>query len=188
VAVSEANDKDYTNGVSHEEFHETAMKRLYSFATDYSNAVEAEIVSAYTLSYSELVDLLNGDWEKIILSGSAYSVNDKIEWVQNLIDAIIDTAVETRAPIFGICFGAQVLAKANGGTVSKIPNDEFRKGKRTLVAENGVLVPIYVSNTEFIKLKDIGEVIADIDGMPEIVRFGKDVGTQYHPEVPLTEV
>ncbi|MCP3973796.1 MAG: type 1 glutamine amidotransferase [bacterium] len=53
-----------------------------------------------------------------VISGSRASVYDDEQWIRDL-EAFIREAVEASVPIFGVCFGLQVMAQALGGTVER---------------------------------------------------------------------
>tara|TARA_Y100000590_G_scaffold133485_1_gene152617 strand:+ start:366 stop:1061 length:696 start_codon:yes stop_codon:yes gene_type:complete len=63
-------------------------------------------------------ELLLDDADAWIITGSKYSVYDNLEWIDSLLDFIIQLHVNNRY-ILGICFGHQVIAKALGGKVEK---------------------------------------------------------------------
>ena len=63
----------------------------------------------------------------IILMGSAASVHDEYEWM-NDIEKVINKAIEKQLPILGICFGHQFLAHLFGGKVDYLWNTTKKKG------------------------------------------------------------
>lgn len=56
-----------------------------------------------------------------ILSGSRYSTYEKAPWMLSLID-FLQALKEKRIPVFGICFGHQIMADAYGGQTTKAKN------------------------------------------------------------------
>ncbi|MBI4733365.1 MAG: type 1 glutamine amidotransferase [Rubrobacteridae bacterium] len=52
----------------------------------------------------------------IIVGGGLPSVNDRKDWIDDEV-ALIRQAVSLKLPIFGICFGHQLIGKAFGGKV-----------------------------------------------------------------------
>jgi GMP synthase-like glutamine amidotransferase len=54
----------------------------------------------------------------IIVGGGLPSVNDKHSWIEREID-FLKKAVALRLPIFGICFGHQLIGKAFGAEIVK---------------------------------------------------------------------
>lgn len=53
-----------------------------------------------------------------VVTGSRFSVLDETPWMLRL-EAFLREAMAADRPVFGICFGHQILAKALGGTVKK---------------------------------------------------------------------
>lgn len=60
------------------------------------------------------------DYDGWVLTGSIASANDDLPWVQRLV-ALLRTLHERRAPMVGLCFGHQVIARALGGRVGRSP-------------------------------------------------------------------
>ena len=56
----------------------------------------------------------------MIISGSAANVPDREEWVLT-VERYLAEAVAAQLPLFGICFGHQLLAQALGGRVTRNP-------------------------------------------------------------------
>ncbi len=53
-----------------------------------------------------------------LVSGSRASVCEDEQWIRDL-EEFVRVAVDVSVPIFGVCFGLQVMATAFGGTVEK---------------------------------------------------------------------
>jgi GMP synthase-like glutamine amidotransferase len=91
--------------------------------------------------------------------------------------------VAQAAPVFGICFGGQLLATAVGGTVAPMG---FRyRGWRT---NEHAAAPIWRGpwlrwHGDFITLPESVEVFATDHGTVQAFRQGNAVGVQFHPEV-----
>lgn len=58
------------------------------------------------------------DYSGIVLLGSNHSVNDKLTWIDDEL-ALARQAIEADVPLLGHCFGAQLMSRAMGGTVSR---------------------------------------------------------------------
>lgn len=52
----------------------------------------------------------------LIILGSPVSANDSLSWIKKEIE-FIQLALDTNVPVLGICFGAQLLARAMGAEV-----------------------------------------------------------------------
>ena len=68
--------------------------------------------------------------------GGPMSANDPLPWVPEIIE-LVRNAVRTGVPVLGHCLGAQLMARALGGTVSANPYREIGWG--TVDVQNNVL-------------------------------------------------
>jgi GMP synthase (glutamine-hydrolysing) len=57
----------------------------------------------------------------VIVTGSSSSVTERADWMLRA-EALIRDLVGRQLPLFGICFGHQMVAEALGGKVAKNPN------------------------------------------------------------------
>ncbi|CAM3040011.1 glutamine-hydrolyzing GMP synthase [Tsukamurella hominis] len=123
----------------------------------------------------------------IVLSGGPASVY--AEDAPNLDPAVFDLGV----PVFGICYGFQMMARALGGTVANTGGREF--GRTTLTPQgDGVLhvglpaeQPVWMSHNDAVQVAPEGfSTVASTPGAPVAAfeNVGKRMaGVQYHPEV-----
>lgn len=58
------------------------------------------------------------DYDGYILTGSKFSVYDEYAWIDRL-RTFVKALGEARVPMFGICFGHQLMAEAFGGRTAK---------------------------------------------------------------------
>ena len=58
------------------------------------------------------------DVSALVFMGAAVSVNDPLPWVEGEL-RLIRRALEQELPVMGVCFGAQLMSKALGGSVSR---------------------------------------------------------------------
>lgn len=131
------------------------------------------------------------DLAGIIITGSASSVTERTPWIL-AVEAYLRDAVAGKAPIFGICFGHQLLGQALGGLVEK--NARGRQiGSLTakLLGDDPLLdasaQPFVVNTTHrdvVTKLPPNARVVASTPLDPNAaVRFDEHVfGVQFHPE------
>jgi len=70
----------------------------------------------------------------LVFMGGPMSVNDDLPWIAQELDLIKD-AVLHDIPVLGHCLGAQLIARALGGVVSKNPIKEIGWGE-VVVADN----------------------------------------------------
>jgi len=147
--------------------------------------VYCEIIP-YNKNYA-IEDNLKG----IILSGSPCSVND-----ENFPSVDI-AALNSKVPVLGVCYGAQLTAKTFGGRVDKSNKREY--GRAILQTKNGedILLKnispnsqVWMSHSDsIVALPDGFEVLATTESIP-VAAFKKTTtdsfplyGLQFHPEV-----
>jgi GMP synthase (glutamine-hydrolysing) len=124
----------------------------------------------------------------IILSGSPSSVRDKDAPIPDL------GAIQGRLPMLGICYGAQYLAKANGGEVRPSASREYGRANLSFVDAGSPLMKgmspgsqVWMSHGDTImKLPGHYRVICST-GDIEVGAFQAEgeptFGLQFHPEV-----
>ena len=61
------------------------------------------------------------DYDGYLISGSAYGVYDDAPFIRRLID-LIQQIHQAKKPLFGVCFGHQIIAHALGGQAKKWDN------------------------------------------------------------------
>jgi GMP synthase-like glutamine amidotransferase len=129
-----------------------------------------------------------------IISGSASSVYDGEPWIADLVEFVRDVA-RSDVPVFGICFGHQVLAEALGGTVERAENG-WGIGVHTMRVEEGrswmdppvESVNLLMSHQDqVVGLPDNAVVLGSSEHCENyLVEFTPTaVGIQGHPEFPL---
>ena len=91
----------------------------------YGGMLKELISKIYTTASFEEVKLYRGQFPKNeldadfwVISGSRHGVYDTLSWISPLKKFIL-RCVKKKVPIFGICFGHQILAEALGGKVRK---------------------------------------------------------------------
>jgi GMP synthase (glutamine-hydrolysing) len=127
----------------------------------------------------------------VILSGSPCSVRD-----QGSPD--IDMSIfENKVPVLGVCYGAQLIAHKNGGTVLPSSIREYGRARLSavdhhvnLLKEISLDTQVWMSHADTIaSVPESFEVIASTSSV-KVAAYrvrGKDVfGIQFHPEVTHT--
>jgi GMP synthase (glutamine-hydrolysing) len=147
---------------------------------------EAQVYSEVVPHTTPVAEILERDPAAIILSGGPASVY--ADGAPGVDPALFDAGV----PVFGICYGFQVMAKALGGTVEHTGTREF--GRTELEVVGGTLHeglptrhPVWMSHGDCVTEAPEGfEVTASSDGAP-VAGFEnlerRLAGVQYHPEV-----
>lgn len=124
----------------------------------------------------------------VILSGSPASVNDKDAPAPDL------STFRKKIPLLGICYGAQYLAKTDGGTVAKSDSREYGRANLKFVDNMNPLMrqidqhsQVWMSHGDTITRKPDGfSVVAsteDVDCAAFQVTGEETYGIQFHPEV-----
>lgn len=130
---------------------------------------------------------ISEDVKGIILSGGPCSVLD---------EGSPDISLEeiNEFPILGICYGAQLLVKKHGGTVSKSDHREYgRANLKSIVKQSALLeevednTQVWMSHADTITdLPDNFELIANTESIPVAgfkIKKENTFGIQFHPEV-----
>ena len=124
----------------------------------------------------------------VILSGSPYSVNDP-EALQ--IDL---TGIRGKYPLLGICYGAQYLAKVNGGKVASSKTREYGRAQLVWHDEADPLMhgvrdnsTVWMSHGDSIietpdTFRNVGST-ADVRNAAYHIEGEQTWGVQFHPEV-----
>lgn len=128
----------------------------------------------------------------VILSGSPYSVNDP-EALQ--IDL---SGIRKKYPLLGICYGAQYLAKDNGGVVASSKTREYGRAQLVWHDDNDPLMhgvrdnsTVWMSHGDSIIstpeiFHNVGST-ADVKNAAYRIADEKTWGVQFHPEVYHSE-
>ena len=132
---------------------------------------------------------LTPDIKGIILSGSPCSVNETDAPMVDL-DQLM-----SHGPLLGVCYGAQLLAKVNGGVVSRSDHREYGRAMMIRSEEGNALLQglsaesqVWMSHGDTITaLPDHATIIAKTESIP-VAAFSMEsnnpvYGIQFHPEV-----
>ncbi len=123
----------------------------------------------------------------VILSGSPFSVYDEKAFK-------VDVApIVAKYPVLGICYGAQMMAYQNGGSVEGAPSREYGRAILTRVDADPLLEGIEPGETVWMshgdtitRLPESFKIIASTEDVPCAayhVEGKKQWGVQFHPEV-----
>lgn len=130
----------------------------------------------------------------IFITGSAAMVSDRLPWSEATADWL-HQAISAHAPIFGICYGHQLMAHALGGTVGDNPMGremgtvEARltpaAASDALFADTPASFPVQMTHLQTVLAKPAGaEILAttELDAHAAL-RFTETAwGAQFHPE------
>ena len=137
------------------------------------------------------------DYGGVIVTGSAASVYDGDEWIRKSKDFLRRTA-DREIPLYGICFGHQLLAQALGGRAEKcLQGWELGTAAISLNPE-GCSDPLFTGlPAYFLAQQSHGDVVTELP--PGAISFAHNShwhiqafklgeriwGTQFHPEFTL---
>lgn len=155
----------------------------------YGFEIEERLVVSQENYYSPNVHFDFPDWrdyDLIIPMGSPWGVWDDEcigNWVLPEIQWIRD-AIEANKPVFGICFGGQLISRAMGGVVAPGPKAEI--GWTWIASER----PDFVSNGPWFQfhydrwtLPEGATEIARSTVAPQAFIINKALALQFHPEM-----
>lgn len=131
---------------------------------------------------------IDGSIKGVILSGSPFSVRDKIAPFPDLSN------IKGKIPLLGVCYGAQYFAHSSGGEVMPSNNREYGRANLSFVDNSSPLLKNISQNTQvWMSHADTISKIPPsfkIIGSTNDVEFGafkiddeESYGIQFHPEV-----
>ena len=153
-------------------------------------------------------NLPNGEalqgYDGVAITGSGLHVYEASPPVTRQIE-LTRAVLEAGTPVFGSCWGLQVLTVAAGGAVRKNPRGrEIGFGRRLKLTEAGRKHPMYVGKPEVfnaptVHLDEVETVapgtivlatneVSDVQSAEIRVNGAVAWGVQYHPEYPLREI
>jgi GMP synthase (glutamine-hydrolysing) len=131
------------------------------------------------------------DVKAVILSGSPYSVND------GLLPDVDLTHIRGKYPVLGVCYGAQYLAKINGGKVTPSKIREYGRAHLSTVTDNVLFKGISAGSQVWMSH---GDTITEVPTNFTVIAGTDDVkvaafkiegeptyAIQFHPEVTHSE-
>ena len=143
-------------------------------------------------------------YDGIAITGSSLHIYNGGAEVMRQVD-LVRAALATGTPLFGSCWGLQVITAAAGGSVRKNPKGrEIGFGRGIRLTEAGRKHPMYVGkldvfNAPTVHLDEVealpaGATVLATNAMSDVqsveIRTNGSVawGVQYHPEYPLREI
>lgn len=127
------------------------------------------------------------DYDAVLVLGARWSVySDEVaSWVKPELE-LLRTADESGVPVFGICFGAQMLAHAHGGEVAASPAPEIGPHVVSGVpAVAGVWTQWH--HDRFVPPAD-ATVVGVNAAAPQAFVLRRNLAVQFHPEVDADSV
>ena len=172
--------------------------RYNSIAGDYPEMVSRLLGDE--VSSLVVFDVPDGDLPEVpsscdgyIISGSASSVYDDEAWIRDL-EEFVRRATDSEVPIFGICFGHQILAEALGGSVERADNGwgigvhrmKTEEHRPWMQPDSETLSLVMSHQDQVVRLPQDAVVLGSSDHCENfLVEFTqRSVGIQGHPEFP----
>ena len=127
----------------------------------------------------------------LLILGSNDSVYDRAvqaAWLNDELAAMAE-AIERDIPVFGICFGSQMLCRHFGGTVERAPEGEV--GFFEVTSDDPdfpVGGPWFQFHYDHSLLPQRATVLAHSDKAVQAFRIGRTFGVQFHPEVDADQL
>ena len=129
----------------------------------------------------DLVLTLGSEWN-VYRAETAELVEAEAAFVRDVVDRDV--------PLLAICFGAQVLSHALGGTVSRMTTPEI--GWYDIELDGGgdslAAGPWVVWHYDVFTVPDGFAELARTAAGPQLVRGGRTLATQFHPEATETMI
>jgi GMP synthase (glutamine-hydrolysing) len=143
-------------------------------------------------------------YDGVAITGSGLHVYDRGPAVTRQIE-LVRAVLEAGTPVFGSCWGLQVLTVAAGGSVRKNPKGrEIGFGRGIRLTDDGRKHPMYVGKPEVFNAPTVhldevdclapGTIVLATNQVSDVqsaeIRCNGAVawGVQYHPEYPLREI
>jgi GMP synthase (glutamine-hydrolysing) len=143
-------------------------------------------------------------YDGIAITGSSLHLYNGGPEVTRQVE-LVRAAIATGTPLFGSCWGLQVLTAAAGGSVRKNPKGrEIGFGRSIRLTDDGRKHPMYAGKTDVFNAPTVhldevetiapGTTVLATNGWSAVqsaeIRTNGSVawGVQYHPEYPLREV
>jgi GMP synthase-like glutamine amidotransferase len=117
----------------------------------------------------------------VVALGSEQSVHaSSAPWIAPQL-RFLRAAHDAGVPVLGICFGAQALAAALGGSATRAPAPEI--GWIEVAGADGYTGPWFAWHEDTFTLPPGAQELARSAACPHAFRIGRSVGLQFHPEV-----
>ena len=126
------------------------------------------------------------DYDLLVPMGAPWSAYDDASVGQWLVPELnwLSHAVASGGAVFGICFGAQALARALGGSVALSAHPEI--GWTTVESDDPGLIapgPWFQWHFDTFTAPPGATVLARNAAAVQAYRIGRSLGVQFHPEV-----
>jgi GMP synthase-like glutamine amidotransferase len=121
----------------------------------------------------------------LVAMGSRWSVHDRApirEWIDDELELLRD-ADRRGVPTLGICFGAQALAAALGGTVGPADRPEVGWHPVDSTVDEIAEGPWFQWHSDVFGVPPDAEELAASPSGPQAFQLRRSLGVQFHPEL-----
>ncbi len=119
----------------------------------------------------------------VVLGSRSGAWDDSSPWIAEEL-AFLQSAIETNTPILGICFGAQLLARALGGSVEVHAEPEH--GLIDITVASGIALPTtpwFAMHFDRCTPPNTATILARNSKAIQAFSAGTSLGVQFHPEI-----
>jgi GMP synthase-like glutamine amidotransferase len=164
---------------------------------EHEDDTDAGLIGAAARASGSTLEVLNprvdalpdpAAFDAIVILGSVESAYDETiaRWFEPEL-AFIRAAHTQQIPMLGICFGAQALAVALGGSVSRAPYGEYGWKLIDTVAPSVVPEgPWFQWHVDAIDPPPGADVLATSECCVQAYAIGPHLAVQFHPEIGIT--
>lgn len=122
----------------------------------------------------------------VSLGSQAAAYDDAVPFVSREID-LMESALRSKVPILGVCFGGQLLARVLGGQVYKSTQAEIGWFPvKSYVPQMVSAGPWFQWHFDTFRLPREAQLLGESDIGPQAFRVPGAIGLQFHPEVTPT--
>ncbi len=128
-------------------------------------------------------------YDLVVTLGSPHGAYEDLPWIHRQRD-FLRAAADADHPVIGICFGAQLLADAIGGTAAKMPGGQIYIGwhENEFAADPLWAGPWLRFHGDHLEVPEQAEVLARDKGTVQAYQYRRTVGVQFHPEAGQDQV
>lgn len=120
-----------------------------------------------------------------VLGSKESAFDDTVSWIP-AERAFVGACVDVGTPVFGICFGAQLLSLVLGGAVRRLQLPEY--GWTEVGGSAPAAGTWFMWHQDGIDLPPGATVLAAGDTCLHAYAVGQHLGVQYHPEVGVEQI